>query len=99
MLIIPHYKQVQISYYTSMPAGGTLEASGKPVTGEANFYNANITTATYNPTPQMKHIYSDRIKTICSHHNYMRISVNHNFLGCEQPAGLDVNQSLDAQLC
>ena len=28
---------------------------------------------------------------------YMRISKNHNSLGCEQPLGLDVNQSPDAQ--
>ena len=28
---------------------------------------------------------------------YMRISANHNSLGCEQPSGLDVNQSLNAQ--
>ena len=27
----------------------------------------------------------------------MRISENHNSLGCEQPLGLDVNQSPDAQ--
>ena len=27
----------------------------------------------------------------------MRISKNHNSLGCEQPLGLDVNQSPDAQ--
>ena len=30
-------------------------------------------------------------------HVYMRISENHNSLGCEQPLGLDVNQSLNAQ--
>ena len=28
---------------------------------------------------------------------YMRIPENHNSLGCEQPPGLDVNQSLIAQ--
>ena len=28
---------------------------------------------------------------------YMRISKNHNSLGCEQPLGLDVNQSPNAQ--
>ena len=27
----------------------------------------------------------------------MRISVNHNSLGCKQPSGLDVNQSLNVQ--
>jgi hypothetical protein len=27
----------------------------------------------------------------------MRISMNHNSLGCEQPSGLDVKQSPDAQ--
>ena len=31
------------------------------------------------------------------HLSYMRISKNHSSLGCEQPLGLDVNQSPDAQ--
>ena len=30
-------------------------------------------------------------------YNHMRISTNHNSLGCKQSAGLDVNQSLIAQ--
>ena len=30
---------------------------------------------------------------------YMRISKNHNSLGCEQPLGLDVNQSPDIYTC
>ena len=39
------------------------------------------------------------LPSTCTHNHglHMRISKNHNSLGCEQPLGLDVNQSPDAQ--